>query len=580
MRKVYKGIAVSSGVVIGRALVLPDQEMLVIKKVVSEDKITEEVIRFNAALEKTRVEIKAMHSKVKKEIGGKHSNIFEAHLMILGDPMLTTDVEKHIKSEKLSAESVFSRSVNNLVESFEKIEDEYLKERANDVRDIGRRVFKNLTGSTRETLADIKEEVILFARDLSPSDTVTMKREKVKGFCTDLGGKTSHTAIIARALEIPAVVGVQNISQNVSDGDLVVVDGSLGVIIVNPNEEDLKHYNRKREDLIKQNAKLSKLRELPAETLDGYKIELSANIEIEDEAKLVVKHGAIGVGLFRTEFLFLNRLDLPNEEEQFASYFRAAEFLYPNSVIIRTLDLGGDKFLSHLGLSKEENPFLGLRAIRLCLARPELFKPQLRAILRASELKNVKIMFPMISGIEEFLKAKEMLEQAKNDLRKEKKSFDNEIDLGVMIEIPSASLTADILAKEVDFFSIGSNDLIQYTLAIDRVNTNMAHMYNPLHPSILRQLKRIVTSAHKEGKWVGMCGEMASDTAFSALLIGLGIDELSTAPVAVPEVKKVLRSITMSEAKKIAAEALSFRTLDEVKLYMNTVNKGSCKYCK
>ena len=580
MRKVYKGIAVSSGVVIGRALVLPDQEMLVIKKVVSEDKITEEVIRFNAALEKTRVEIKAMHSKVKKEIGGKHSNIFEAHLMILGDPMLTTDVEKHIKSEKLSAESVFSRSVNNLVESFEKIEDEYLKERANDVRDIGRRVFKNLTGSTRETLADIKEEVILFASDLSPSDTVTMKREKVKGFCTDLGGKTSHTAIIARALEIPAVVGVQNISQNVSDGDLVVVDGSLGVIIVNPNEEDLKHYNRKREDLIKQNAKLSKLRELPAETLDGYKIELSANIEIEDEAKLVVKHGAIGVGLFRTEFLFLNRLDLPNEEEQFASYFRAAEFLYPNSVIIRTLDLGGDKFLSHLGLSKEENPFLGLRAIRLCLARPELFKPQLRAILRASELKNVKIMFPMISGIEEFLKAKEMLEQAKNDLRKEKKSFDNEIDLGVMIEIPSASLTADILAKEVDFFSIGSNDLIQYTLAIDRVNTNMAHMYNPLHPSILRQLKRIVTSAHKEGKWVGMCGEMASDTAFSALLIGLGIDELSTAPVAVPEVKKVLRSITMSEAKKIAAEALSFRTLDEVKLYMNTVNKGSCKYCK
>src|SRR3989339_4038 len=580
MRKVYKGIAVSSGVVIGRPLVLPDQEMLVIKKVVSEDKITEEVIRFNAALEKTRVEIKAMHSKVKKEIGGKHSNIFEAHLMILGDPMLTTDVEKHIKSEKLSAESVFSRSVNNLVESFEKIEDEYLKERANDVRDIGRRVFKNLTGSTRETLADIKEEVILFARDLSPSDTVTMKREKVKGFCTDLGGKTSHTAIIARALEIPAVVGVQNISQNVSDGDLVVVDGSLGVIIVNPNEEDLKHYNRKREDLIKQNAKLSKLRELPAETLDGYKIELSANIEIEDEAKLVVKHGAIGVGLFRTEFLFLNRLDLPNEEEQFSSYFRAAEFLYPNSVIIRTLDLGGDKFLSHLGLSKEENPFLGLRAIRLCLARPELFKPQLRAILRASELKNVKIMFPMISGIEEFLKAKEMLEQAKNDLRKEKKSFDNEIDLGVMIEIPSASLTADILAKEVDFFSIGSNDLIQYTLAIDRVNTNMAHMYNPLHPSILRQLKRIVTSAHKEGKWVGMCGEMASDTAFSALLIGLGIDELSTAPVAVPEVKKVLRSITMSEAKKIAAEALSFRTLDEVKLYMNTVNKGSCKYCK
>ena len=580
MRKTYKGIAVSSGVVIGKALVLPDQEMLVIKKAISEEKIPEEIKRFNAALEKTRNEIKVMHAKVKKEIGGKHSNIFEAHLMILGDPALTTDVEKHIKSEKLSAESVFSRSVNKLVESFEKIEDEYLKERANDVRDIGRRVFKNLTGSTRETLADIKEEVIIFARDLSPSDTVTMKRERVKGFCTDLGGKTSHTAIIARALEIPAVVGLQNISQNVSDGDMVIVDGLLGIIIVNPNEEDLKHYNRKREELIKQNAELAKLRELPAETLDGYKIDLSANIEIEDEAKLVVKHGAAGVGLFRTEFLFLNRLDLPTEEEQFVSYFRAAEFLYPNTVIIRTLDLGGDKFLSHLGLSKEENPFLGLRAIRLCLARPELFKTQLRAILRASELKNVKIMFPMISGIEEFLKAKKLLEEVKNDLKKEKIVFDDNLDLGVMIEIPSASITADILAKEVDFFSIGSNDLIQYTLAIDRVNTNMAHMYNPLHPSILRQLKKIVDAAHKEGKWVGMCGEMASDTAFSALLIGLGIDELSTAPVAVPEVKKVLRSTTMFEAKKIAAEALSFRTLDEVKMYMNAVNKGACKFCK
>jgi len=580
MKKAYKGIAVSSGVVIGRALVLPDQEMLVIKKAIPEEKVAEELVRFRAALENTRNEIKVMHAKVKKEIGGKHSNIFEAHLMILSDPMLTSEVEKHIKTEKLSAESVFSRSVNKLVETFESIEDQYLRERVNDIRDIGRRVFKNLTGSTRETLADIKDEVIIFARDLSPSDTVTMKREKVKGFCTDLGGKTSHTAIIARALEIPAVVGVSGISQNVSDGDLVIVDGSMGVIIVDPDEEDLKHYNKKREELIKQNAELAKLRELPAETLDGYKIELSANIEIEDEAKLVVKHGAVGVGLFRTEFLFLNRLDLPNEEEQFVSYFRAAEFLYPNTVIIRTLDLGGDKFLSHLGLSKEENPFLGLRAIRLCLARPELFKTQLRAILRASELKNIKIMFPMISGIEEFLKAKEILEEVKNDLRKEKIIFDEELELGVMIEIPSASLTADILAKEVDFFSIGSNDLIQYTLAIDRVNTNMAHMYNPLHPSILRQLKKIVEAAHKEGKWVGMCGEMASDTAFSALLIGLGIDEFSTAPVAVPEVKKVLRATTMSEAKKIAAEALSFDTLDEVKVFMHKVNNGACKYCK
>ena len=580
MRKTFRGIAVSAGVIIGRALVLPDQEMLVIKKAIPEENIAAEINRFNEALENTRIEIAAMHAKIKKEIGGKHSNIFEAHLLILSDPALSSDVVKHIKSEKLSAESVFSRAVNRLVESFANIEDEYIRERTNDIRDIGRRVFKNLTGSIRETLADIKDEVIIFARDLSPSDTVTMKRDKVKGFCTDLGGKTSHTAIIARALEIPAVLGLQNILNQVRDGETVIVDGSLGLIIINPVEADLKLYKQKQEELLKQSAELSKLRKLPGETLDGYRIELNGNIEIEDEAKLVLKHGATGIGLFRTEFLFLNRLDLPTEEEQYKSYLAAAEIIFPNPVIIRTLDLGGDKFLSHLGLSKEENPFLGLRAIRLCLARPELFKTQLRAILRASELKNIKIMFPMISGVEEFIKANKLLEEVKSDLRKANIKFDDAMELGIMIEIPSASLTADILAKEVDFFSIGSNDLIQYTLAIDRVNTNMAHMYNPLHPAILRQIKIVVEAAHREGKWVGMCGEMASDPAFSALLIGLGIDELSTAPVAVPEVKKVLRSVTMAEAKNIAEKVLALNNLEEVKKYMLSVNKGSCKYCK
>jgi len=580
MRKIFKGIPVSSGIVVGKALVLADQEDLVIKKNIPEDALESELKRFQTALEKTKKEIKEMQGKVQKEVGGKHSSIFEAHLMILSDPMLTTAVEKHIKTEKLNADYVFANAVSKLVGSFEKIEDDYLRERANDVKDIGKRVIKNLTGGMRETLADLKEEVVVFARDLSPSDTVTMKREKVKGFCTDLGGKTSHTAIIARALEIPAIVGAQSVSLHIKDGEPVIIDGLLGVVIVNPNEDDLKHYKGKQEEFLKQKMLLSKLKDLPAETLDGYKVELNANIEIEEEAKFVLKHGGTGVGLFRTEFLFLNRRDLPTEDEQYSSYFKAAEYLYPYPVIIRTLDLGGDKFLSHLGLGKEENPFLGLRAIRLCLAKPELFKTQLRAILRASELKNIKIMFPMISGVEEFYKARQILEEVKTELKKKKQGFDDDMDLGIMIEIPSASLTADILAKEVDFFSIGSNDLIQYTLAIDRVNSNMAHMYNPLHPSIIRQLKRVIDAAHKEGKWVGMCGEMASDTSFSALLIGLGIDELSTAPVAIPEVKKVLRATTMAEAKKIALDVLRLDTLDEVKTYMNAVNKGSCKYCK
>ena len=576
MRKVFNGIGVSPGVVIGKAMLVPTEEFVVIKYNLKDSDIPSEIIRFKNALEKTKKEIKEIQIKVKKEIGSKHSNIFLAHLLILEDPFLTTEVVKEIKASKFNSEYVFSNALNKFIERLSKIGDEYLKERSNDIKDIGRRVLRNLRGEKRETLADIEEEVIIFARDLSPSDTVTMRKDKIKGFCIDMGGKTSHTAIIARALEIPAVVGLGSISSNVNTDDTVIVDGTEGIVIVSPTDEDLKKYTKKREKLLQIEQELLKLRDLPAETLDGYKIELNANIEIQDEVRLVLKHGAKGIGLYRTEFLFLNRIDLPSEEEQFNFYFSAAETLFPYPVIIRTLDLGGDKFLSNLGVYKEDNPFLGLRAIRLCLAKPDLFKTQLRAILRASKLKNVKIMFPMVSGVEEFRKALDILKEVKDELKKEGKEFDDNIEVGVMIEIPSAALTSDVLAEEADFFSIGTNDLIQYTLAIDRVNKDVAYLYNPLHPSLIRELKNIIDSAHKVGKWAGICGEMASDTTFTPLLIGLGLDEFSTAPISVPEVKRVIRSITFKEAKRIAEEVLNMRTLEEVKKYIDDMNK---KYC-
>ena len=579
MRKLFKGVGASPGIVIGRAFTLQAEDFVVLKVPLKDSEVAAEVKKFNAAVELTKREIREIELKVNKDMGSKHSNIFSAHLMILEDPAMTSDIAKQIRETKLNSEYVFHAAVTRFTDSIAKIDDEYLRERANDIRDIGKRVLRNIIGRARETLADITDESIVFSKDLTPSDTVMLRRDKVIGFCTDMGGKTSHTAIMARALEIPAVVALSTVSTLINTGDPVIVDGTEGIVIVNPSEDDLRLYEKKIGKFIQEEAQLAKLKDFPSETLDGHVIELAANIEIQDELPLVSRHGATGIGLYRTEFLFLNRPDLPNEDEQFRAYKSAAEAALPRSVIIRTLDVGGDKLLSNLGLPKEENPFLGLRAIRLCLARPEIFKTQLRAILRASTLANIKIMFPMISSVEELRQAMAVYNEVREDLEKKGVEFDKDLDLGAMIEIPSAAVTADVLAKEVDFFSIGTNDLIQYTLAIDRVNEKLAYMYNPLHPSILRSIKRIASAAHAEGKWVGMCGEMASDTAFTALLIGLGMDELSTAPILVPEVKKVIRTIKMEDARAIASAVLSMNDINAVKKYMKSINTGACKFC-
>jgi len=560
----FKGIGVSPGIIIGRVLLFNPEEIRIIRHVVPEDRIEAEISRFQAAIEKTREELSAIKNRIGQEIGQEHANIFDAHLLILDDPILTRETINQVRTTRNNVEWVFSQNLTKFVKMIASLNGEYLKERSTDISDVGQRLLRHLTGREKATLDHLEEEVIVFAKDLSPSDTAVMDRKKVKGFATDIGGQTSHTAIMARALEIPAVVGLSNITVNVSDGDLVIVDGNQGMVIVNPGEPTLQDYRERQKQYVEVERRLERLRDLPAETVDGGRIVLAANIEIPDEIPLVHKNGANGIGLYRTEFLFLNRPDLPTEDEQFEAYKAVAQAMSPQAVIVRTLDVGGDKFLSNLGLFREMNPFLGLRAIRLCLAKPDIFKTQLRAILRASAFGNLKIMFPMISGIEELRQSKVFLEECREELKKEGREFRPAIPLGIMVEIPSAVWIGDVLAKEVNFFSVGTNDLIQYTLAIDRVNENIAYLYNPLHPAVIRSLSQIIAAAHQQGIQVGMCGEMAGDPLFIPILVGLGFDELSVAPTIVPEIKEVIRAVTLDGARKFTDEILGLSSAREI----------------
>lgn len=562
-----KGIAAASGISIGVAYKVGKEDFVVLRQDISEAQIPLEIQLFEEALIKTRREIIELQKRIDSEMGKAEAQIFDAHLLVLEDRMLIEEVISRLKKDRFNVAFIFQEVLKKYVSVFAKIEDEYLKERIADINDVGKRVLRNLLGKEKKSLSEFKTKAVIVAHDLSPSDTAAMHKRSVAAFVTDIGGKTSHTAIMAKSLEIPAVVGVENATNIINTGDMLIVDGTLGVIIVNPDQETLESYRTEELKLKGVTEKFLSAKGLPAITIDGFKVEINANIEFPDEVPAVKLHGGEGIGLYRTEFFYMNRKDSPTEDDHYRAYKYVAEEMNPYPVIIRTLDLGGDKFLSQFQIPHEMQPFLGWRAIRFCLARPDIFKLQLRAILRASVHGNLKLMYPMISGIEELRQANKILDEVKEELKAKGISFDEDIQVGAMIEVPSAAMTADILAEEADFFSIGSNDLIQYSLAVDRANEKVAYLYEPSHPAILRLIKNIIDSAHKANINVGMCGEMAGEPSFALILLGLGLDEFSMPPQVIPELKYLIRSITLVQAKEVAEGALRLSTSKEVAEY-------------
>jgi phosphotransferase system enzyme I (PtsI) len=562
--RLLQGIGASPGIAIGQVRITDRSRVVVSEREVAKEEVPEEIERFRSALAKAKEDLKALKKLLAVDKGEEHLYVIDTHLLILEDGMLVRETQGFIENDMINAEAALKKTLRKFQAFFAEIEDEYLRERCGDVETVVERILRNMAGKSQESLNAGAGQTIIVAHDLSPSDVLQIDKTKVIGFVTDLGGKTSHSAILARALDVPAVVGMERVTSEITDGDVLIIDGATGVVVINPDRDTFQDYLRRKQHYEYLESELLKIKDLPAETIDGHRVLLKGNVEFLEEIPSLKNHGAEGIGLYRTEMLFFNRQGPPGEEEQFEVYSAVVRAMAPQPVTIRTLDVGGDKFVADLNLDDEMNPALGLRAIRLSLRQPEIFKPQLRAILRASALGKVSIFFPMISGVAEIRAVKAILEEAKQELRNEGIIFDEWIKIGIMVEVPSAVIIADLLAREVDFFSVGTNDLIQYSLAIDRTNEHLSSLYEPLHPAVLRSLKMVVDAAHAAGIDSCICGEMAGEAEYLPILLGLGFDELSMNAVSILRVKKILRRCSKSEAEKIVARALTYSTAQEV----------------
>ncbi|PTF98324.1 phosphoenolpyruvate--protein phosphotransferase [Staphylococcus chromogenes] len=562
MSDIIKGIAASDGVAIAKAYMLIEPD-LSFNEITTND--TEaEVLKFNEALKNSKIELTKIRNNAEEQLGPDKAAIFDAHLLVLDDPELIQPIESKIRDEKASAPHALTEVTQNFITIFESMDNEYMKERAADIRDVSKRVLAHILGVELPNPSIIDESVVIIGHDLTPSDTAQLNKQYVQGFVTNIGGRTSHSAIMSRSLEIPAVVGTKAITSRVKQGDMIIVDGLTGDVIIDPSEDEVKAYQHKRQSFFADREELKKLRDEPSKTADGQHVELAANIGTPNDLEGVKDNGAEGIGLYRTEFLYMGRDTMPSEEEQFEAYKKVLEEMKDKRVVVRTLDIGGDKELPYLNLPKEMNPFLGYRAIRLCLDQTEIFRPQLRALLRASTYGKLNIMFPMVATVQEFRDAKALLLEEKANLESEGVKVSDDIELGIMVEIPSTAALADVFAKEVDFFSIGTNDLIQYTMAADRMSERVSYLYQPYNPAILRLVKQVIEASHKEGKWTGMCGEMAGDETAIPLLLGLGLDEFSMSATSILKARRQIKNLSQTEMQHLADKAIQCSTVDEV----------------
>ncbi|WP_109058929.1 phosphoenolpyruvate-protein phosphotransferase PtsI [Aggregatibacter aphrophilus] len=558
------GIPASPGIVFGKALVLKEEKIVLDTQKIKDSQIENEIARFYAGRDAAVEQLTSIKDRAYQSLGEEKAAIFEGHLMILEDEELEEEIIDYLRSNHVNAAVAANVVIDQQVAMLSEIDDEYLKERAGDIRDIGNRLIKNILGMHIVDLGEINEEAILVAYDLTPSETAQLNLDKVLGFVTDIGGRTSHTSIMARSLELPAIVGTNNVTEKVKTGDFLILDALNNAVYVNPSQQEIQRLKTLQDKLAEEKAELAKLKDLPALTLDGHQVDVVANIGTIRDVEGAERNGAEGVGLYRTEFLFMDRDQLPSEEEQFIAYKEVVEAMNGNLVVLRTMDIGGDKELPYLNLPKEMNPFLGWRAIRIALDRREILNAQLRAVLRASAYGRLAVMFPMIISVEEIRELKSVIEELKVELHNEGKAFDEDIQVGVMVETPSAAVNAKFLAKEVDFFSIGTNDLTQYTLAVDRGNELISHLYNPMSPSVLNLIKQVIDASHAEGKWTGMCGELAGDERATILLLGMGLDEFSMSAISVPRIKKLIRNVNYQDAKLLAEKALQQPTTAEI----------------